>query len=68
MNTYDVYLDHHLDRAHVIVHARSADEAMNQALIVLSETYRSFNELDVDELIAVERKSQNSPGENTNES
>jgi hypothetical protein len=58
LKTFDVTVQHHLTREHLIVHARSADEAMNQALVILSEIYRSFNDLDVDELICLERKPQ----------
>jgi hypothetical protein len=58
MKTYDVTVQHHLTREHLIVHARSADEAMNQALVILGQTYSSFDDLNVDELIAMERQSQ----------
>jgi hypothetical protein len=58
MKVFDVTVQYRLSRSHIIVLARSSDEAMNQALIVLSETFRSFNELDVDELICLERKPQ----------
>ena len=39
MKTYDVRIDHHHDRSHVIVHARNADEAMDQAILTLDLTY-----------------------------
>jgi hypothetical protein len=40
LKTFDVYVDHHLDRSHVIVYARSADEAMDQGVLILNLTYR----------------------------
>jgi L-ribulose-5-phosphate 3-epimerase UlaE len=50
LKTFDVYLEHHLDRSHVIVRARSADEAMDQGVLVLNLTYR-----DVRFMSAMER-------------